>query len=83
MTREQTWATVIADASYCPKTGAAGWAVWVRTDNHPVVKKSGTFKVRPMKPSQAELWAAYNGLHIAHMIGVDDAHIVSCLEAYS
>jgi ribonuclease HI len=58
-------ATVISDASFCAQTKAAGRAFWITIDGGERIKKSGKFKTTPKNPSQAELWAALNGLAIA------------------
>lgn len=62
-------ATIITDASFCPKTKAAGWAVWISSDSMKGVKQSGQFKVPPNTNTQAELWAAYNGMVLAYRLG--------------
>lgn len=61
--------TVLTDASFCHDTGASGWAAWVRIDEKTLVKKSGIFKESPSNCIEAELWAAYNGIHIAQQNG--------------
>lgn len=58
--------TVIVDASFCPETGAAGWASWVRVDGvSEAIKYAGRFKSRPENSTAAELQAAINGIWIA------------------
>lgn len=59
-------ATVITDASFCPRTKASGWAAWVRIDgmNGPI-KKYGEFKSPVRSAQQAELLAAINGIWLA------------------
>jgi ribonuclease HI len=70
-------ATVIADASWCPHTKAAGWAAWV-VINHTSpprvqrVQRYGRFHQRPKSSTEAELWAAWNGIWIAHKLGATD-----------
>lgn len=64
-------ATVITDASFCPKTKCAGWAAWVAHDKGRV-KKYGAFKRQPKSSAQAELWAAINGITLATREGATD-----------
>lgn len=61
-------ATVITDASFCPDTKAAGWAVWIAYDGGKI-KKYGRFKRDPAHSGQAELWALLNGIAIATRAG--------------
>lgn len=77
------WATVITDASFCPNTRAAGWGAWVTLDDGRRLKHSGRFRNTPSGVNEAELWAALNGIHIAHHAGAlnvlvqtDCAHVV-------
>jgi len=76
-----SFATVITDASFCPKTTAAGWAAWIRIDGTPhPIRRYGAFK-EPVKSSRdAEMLAAINGLFIAKSLGVTRALIqTDCL----
>lgn len=63
-------ATVITDASFCPKTKAAGWAAWVRVDciSEPI-KRYGAFRDRVASSRDAEMLAAINGVFIAAKFG--------------
>lgn len=63
-------ATVNTDASFCPRTKSAGWAVWISIDGGMKVKKSGMFKERPKNSTEAELWAIFNGIWLAAQCGV-------------
>ena len=56
--------TVFTDASYCPSTGAAGWAVWMKHqgDTH---RYSGIPKNPVKNPSHAEMVAAVYGISLA------------------
>lgn len=68
-----TRATVITDASFCHKTKAAGWAVWIVFDT-PIdgtkrLKRSGVFKAQPKTSSEAERFAMFNGLALAYNWG--------------
>jgi ribonuclease HI len=59
-------ATVITDASFCPRTGAGGWAAWIRFDDKRLVKRSGAFRDLAKHSTDAEFKAAVNGvLHAA------------------
>lgn len=58
--------TAICDASYCPKTQAAGWAIWLRMGRaERPYKKAGTFKHKPISSYQAEYWACLNAVRFA------------------
>jgi ribonuclease HI len=60
---EMSRATVIADASYCHHSGAAGWAAWIRIDGVPTpIKKMGPISKSMVKTSaDAEVRAAIFG----------------------
>lgn len=62
-------ATVITDASFCPETKSAGWAIWVAHDKGARIKKYGNFKRMPKDSGMAELWAAINGIAYATRAG--------------
>lgn len=64
-------ATVITDASWCPQTKAGGWASWV-TMSSGRIKRAGLFKELAGTPTQAELWAALNGIWYAVEAGATD-----------
>lgn len=64
-------ATVITDASWCPNTKAGGWASWV-TMSCGRIKKAGLFKDLAATPTQAELWAALNGIWFAVEAGATE-----------
>lgn len=64
--------TVISDASLCHETKAGGWAVWVRVDGGIRIQQAGPFKRRPDNATEAELWAAINGLTIAYKAGATE-----------
>lgn len=66
----QLRATINTDASFCPHTRAAGWAVWISIDGGIKIKKSGMFKDRPKTSTEAELWAIFNGVWLAAHAGV-------------
>lgn len=69
-------ATIITDASFCPKTKAAGWAAWITANppNGKVVRlqRSGPFNDDPDSPVHAEVRAAMNGLWLAYTFGARD-----------
>lgn len=73
-----TRATVIADASFCSQTRAAGFAVWIRMDTMgEPIKHHGTFKTAPTNSTEAEVWAALNGVAIARSHGATDVLVQS------
>ena len=66
-------ATVITDASFCPRTRAGGWAAWININwpngTHERIKKSGLFHESPDNSTAAERWACYNGIWFAYNRG--------------
>ncbi|QDP54006.1 MAG: putative ribonuclease H [Prokaryotic dsDNA virus sp.] len=63
-------ATVITDASFCPRTKAAGWAAWIRIDGMDTpIKKYAEFKTPVRTAMQAEMLAAINGIWLAKQHG--------------
>ena len=64
------WATIITDASFCHKTGNAGWAAWIRIDGiDGPIRRYGSFKEKIKTSTEAEKLAAANGLFIAQKMG--------------
>lgn len=57
-------ATVFTDASFCHKTKAAGYAVWIKCDNE-TLRHSGAFKIDIPSAQNAETGALANGICIA------------------
>lgn len=57
--------TIIVDASFCPLTGAAGWAAWIRYKNGHLVKHSAEFKSRIISAQEAERRAVVNAIAVA------------------
>jgi len=71
-------ATVITDASFCPETKVAGWAGWIRIDGHPVpIKRMGKIKGPVNDATEAEVYAALNGIWVAVMSGATQVLIQS------
>jgi ribonuclease HI len=62
-------ATVITDASFCPKTRAAGWAAWIAIDGGEKIQKAGTFKTIPEHSTEAEMLAVLCGVWLAAKAG--------------
>ena len=55
--------TIIADASFCPASRAAGWAAWIKADGRDSALISGTFtKIAPASSGEAEFFAVANAL---------------------
>lgn len=66
------WATAITDASFCHQTRSAGWAAWIRIDgHHAAIKAAGQTKVKPLNSTFAEIYAALNGIWLAHHHGAE------------
>jgi len=76
-------ATLITDASFCPKTRAGGWAVWITFDGGVRCKKAGRFTDKPQHSVMAECRAAMNGLAIAYARGARDILLQSDCMAVS
>lgn len=74
-------ATVNTDASFCPRTNAGGWAAWISIDGGQKIKWHGKFHKRPKTSSEAELWAIFNGIHLAAAAGVTDVLVQSDCKA--
>lgn len=53
--------TVFTDASFCPRTMAAGFAVWIKVDGR-TIRHAGAFKIEVKEAWQAELAALANGI---------------------
>lgn len=56
--------TVFADASFCPDTKAAGYAVWIKTDGQ-TIRHAGAFKTAVTTAGAAEVKALANGICLA------------------
>jgi ribonuclease HI len=65
------WVTIIADASYCPDTQAAGYGFWIASDRG---KRGGHggIKERVVNSIAAEMMALVNGLYMACRYGLAD-----------
>ena len=61
-------ATITVDASFCPHSRCAGYAIWISYDKGPS-RYTGRFKRKPKNSTQAEKWAILNGLTIAKKLG--------------
>ena len=70
-------ATVNVDASFCPRTRAAGWAAWISIDGGAKIKWHGKFNRPPKTSSEAELWAIFNGIWLAANARVTDVLVQS------
>ena len=55
--------SLFTDASFCPRTGAAGWAAWAKEDGA-TVRQSGAFKSAMENSAMAEAGALVNGLFV-------------------
>lgn len=66
-------ATVITDASHCPRLNVGGWAAWVRVDGTTTpIKGYGVLKGNPTDATVAEIYAALNGIWLATQHGAGD-----------
>jgi ribonuclease HI len=55
--------TIIADASFCPASRAAGWAAWIKADGRDSALVSGNFtRIAPASSGEAEFFAVANAL---------------------
>lgn len=61
-------ATVIADASWCPQTHAAGWACWIAGDGFKSKGFSGPVHKLCDSSNEAELQAVAIGVGLAHQL---------------
>jgi ribonuclease HI len=62
--------TLFADASFCPKTGAAGWGAWAKRDGWMNGRFYGGPMRRPFKTSNsAEICGIASALHEIHAAG--------------
>ena len=78
MTKQKwRWATVIVDASFCPQTGLATWAAWIRMDDAPKTQSVAAFKDPVPSSTEAELRAALNGLYLAQRLGAEAVQLQS------
>ena len=57
-----TCITINTDASFCPETGASGYAFYAICDNFKIMK-SGNFKKKPTVSWEAELFCLGNAIH--------------------
>lgn len=80
-------ATILADASFCPRTRAAGWGYWIASDRG---KRGGGGELRRMRVGEtskhAEMMALVNALKVARAAGLvlDGDEILfqtDCIEA--
>lgn len=70
----EIFATVISDASRCPKTGASGWATWVACNGERRCE-SGPIPFPTKSIDDAEAYALARGITLA----VEDFHAVRLL----
>ncbi|MGE4486344.1 MAG: ribonuclease H family protein [Synergistaceae bacterium] len=58
------WVTIITDASFCPKSGAAGWGHYIISNRGRLIG-GGIFKQDVGTSTEAETRAIVNALHLA------------------
>jgi ribonuclease HI len=56
--------TVMSDASYCDKTKASGWGVWIKSERG-LYQNGGNFKKDPSNNYEAEAMALATAVHLA------------------
>lgn len=63
------WVTIIADASYCPDTGVAGYGFWIASQRG---KRGGdgVIETAVVNNIAAEIMALLNALHVARKAGL-------------
>lgn len=61
MSRPRQIVTVFTDASFCHRTKAAGFAVWIKTDRQ-TLRHAGAFKIDIAEAWEAETAALGNGI---------------------
>ncbi len=64
MTDARRIVTVFTDASFCHRTRAAGFAVWIKTDSA-TLRHAGAFKIDIGSSQEAEAAALGNGICVA------------------
>lgn len=62
-------ATIFADASFCPRSKAAGWAMWAKTGGLDALVAGGPIKVPCALSWEAEACALANAVSTAHRYG--------------
>ena len=56
--------TIVSDASFCPKSGAAGYGVWIAS-NRGKTRHGNQFKHKMNSSTEAEVCAIVNGICFA------------------
>jgi len=62
--------TIFADASYCHRSGSAGWAAWIKADGYQSMTVGAAIKVKITHANEAELAAIANALCVARLRGI-------------
>lgn len=70
--------TIYTDASLCPKTGAAGWACWIKYRGA-TLEASGQFEELIFTSMEAELKAIVNGVCMARNNYALPADVIFCV----
>lgn len=83
MKKRQLAATVFADASFDPNTGAAGWGSWVKSGAAAGITFGGPFKKKAVSAQQAELHALTNAIHKTALLEITGVIMIQsdCLDA--
>lgn len=74
-------ATIFADASFCPKTGSAGWAAWMICGGKSSLTIGGRITAPAPMSYDAETFAAVNALYAARAAGYFTAGQVVMLQS--
>lgn len=72
--------TIFADASFCPKTFAAGWAAWIKSERG-TYRGDGAMKTIVPDNNLAELYAVINAIKLAFVSEVAVAGDTLLVEA--
>jgi ribonuclease HI len=74
---KRTCITIYTDASMCPKTGAMGWAAWIKWSAEGRKEISGSLILEKPCSTLAELTAIYIAVqHVSQTMNTERCHLV-------
>lgn len=81
---DPAWAEVLSDASHCPHSRAAGWAVWIEAAGDPQpLRRHGCLRKGAATSTEVEIWAAAQGVAFAAQAGATHVLLfVDCLAVF-